>query len=309
LAQPTTNSAAPTSGNTPITPTLVSIHGGHSGQFCNHARDSLETVVKAYVDKGFEWVGITEHMPPASDRFLYPDEKAAGLTAAGLYQRFGKYIETGRELQVRYGDRIQLFIGMETETYTGSDAMVAQVKAAFQPDYLVGSLHHVADHPFDLGPDAYAHAAETLGGLDPLYERYFDQQYAMLQKQQPQVVGHLDIIRMYDPDYRRRVENPAIKAKIARNLALIKKMGAILDFNVSALRKGADEPYVTASILQSALALGIPVVPGDDAHSAADAGVKIEQGIEMLQYSGSRLNWAKPVNKSYMRPEKSHGPT
>ena len=42
---------------------LVSLHGGHSGEFCSHARDTLEEMVLAYIDQGFDRVGITEHMP------------------------------------------------------------------------------------------------------------------------------------------------------------------------------------------------------------------------------------------------------
>ncbi len=165
MPQPTPKTTAPTSGKPqPAQPKRVSVHGGHSGQFCNHAKNTLEAVVLAYIDKGFEWVGITEHMPPTENQFLYPDEKAAGLTAADLYQRFGKYIKTGRKLQAQYADRIRLFIGMETETYTGSDAFISQLIKQFQPDYIVGSLHHVDDHSFDMGPDVYAEAAEAIGG-------------------------------------------------------------------------------------------------------------------------------------------------
>jgi histidinol phosphatase-like PHP family hydrolase len=60
-------------------PTRVSVHGGHSGEFCTHAVDSLEEVVQAYVQGGFSWVGITEHMPPAADRWVFDDEREAGL--------------------------------------------------------------------------------------------------------------------------------------------------------------------------------------------------------------------------------------
>jgi len=296
LTQPTTNRTASTSGKKPSTrPKFVSIHGGHSGQFCNHAKDTLEAVVRAYIDKRFEWVGITEHMPPVSDQFLYPDEKAAGLSAVDLYYRFGEYIKTGRRLQRKYADQIELFIAMEAETYAGSHAFIDQLKEKFKPDYLVGSLHHVNDHPYDLGPEAYAQAAEALGGLDRLYQGYFDQQYEMLKNQRPRVVGHFDLIRIYDPDYRTRLEKPAIKAKILRNLKQIKTMGAILDFNVSALTKGADEPYVTTSILQMAKAMEIAVVPGDDSHGVASVGANLDNGIEILEQSGFNLNWVKPV--------------
>ena len=52
-------------------PPPVSVHGGHSGQFCGHAKNTLEEIVLAYIDKGYPWVGITEHMPPVADAFVY----------------------------------------------------------------------------------------------------------------------------------------------------------------------------------------------------------------------------------------------
>ncbi len=58
----------------------VSVHGGHSGQFCNHATDSLEEIVSAYIDQGFSWIGVTEHAPGLSRELLYTDQREAGLT-------------------------------------------------------------------------------------------------------------------------------------------------------------------------------------------------------------------------------------
>ncbi len=47
-------------------PALVSIHGGHSGEFCQHAGDSLEAILEAYAAQGFAWVGITECPRPGN---------------------------------------------------------------------------------------------------------------------------------------------------------------------------------------------------------------------------------------------------
>jgi histidinol-phosphatase (PHP family) len=70
----------------------VSVHGGHSGQFCHHASDSLEEVIRAYVAEGFSWVGITEHMAPLSDALRYPDEVEDDLGADYLLDRFRTYL-------------------------------------------------------------------------------------------------------------------------------------------------------------------------------------------------------------------------
>ena len=106
--------------NAAETPARVSIHGGHSGQFCNHAGDSLDEVVRAYIDQRFTWVGITEHMPPLSDRFLYPEEIQHGLDAGKMYRRFESYVSTCRRLQQRYRSQIQLFVCCELEYYAGN---------------------------------------------------------------------------------------------------------------------------------------------------------------------------------------------
>jgi histidinol-phosphatase (PHP family) len=65
-------------------------------------------------------------------------------------------------------------------------------------------------------------------------------------------VGHLDIIRIYDPDYRSRLVKPAVWERIVRNLRLVKQLGLILDFNLRPLSRGEEEPYLSAPILKKA---------------------------------------------------------
>jgi len=284
-------------------PALVSVHGGHSGEFCQHASDSLEAILEAYAAQGFAWVGITEHMPPPEDRFRYPDEIAAGLDARALRERFARYIATGRRLQAAFAGRLTVFVGMETETYSGAVAYARELADAFAPDYLVGSVHHVADRNFDFSPEAYTRAARAVGGLDALYIRYFDLQLEMIQALKPAVVGHFDLVRVYDPDYRARLERPEIRTRIRRNLACIRDLGLILDFNVRALVKGATEPYIAAPILQAAHAMGIALVPGDDSHGVDTVGRHIPRAIDLLQALGASTDWPRPVSRGHKSPQ------
>lgn len=275
---------------------LVSIHGGHSGQFCNHAQDTLEDIVKAYIDLGFSWVGITEHMPPISDDFLYEEEIEAGLNAEKMYTRFGQYISTCRELQRKYVNQLEIFVGIETEVYSNTECFIHKLIAEFKPDYIVGSLHHVDDMSFDLSKKQYLEVAAQMGGLEALYCRYFDQQYEMINVLKPRVVGHFDYIRMFDPEYQQRLQQPDIVERIRRNLRRIKELDLILDFNVSPLRKGASEPNPTKSVLLEARELGIPVVPGDDSHAISQVGLNIDKGITILQELGFDIKWTKPIS-------------
>ncbi len=275
-------------------PKRVSIHGGHSGQFCCHAQDDLESMVKRYIELKFDWVGITEHTPPINDSLRYPDEIQAGISAEQLYAQFKTYILLCRKLQLKYKNKIDILVGMEIETCTGYNAFIKEIINTCRPDYIVGSIHHVDDICIDLSKSLYDVIVDSLGGIDNLYLRFFDLQYEMIESLNPAVIGHFDLVRIFDEDYRNRILKPAIWKKITRNLETIKARGLILDFNLRALDKGAREPYPASPILNAARQLGISVVPGDDSHSVSDIGRTIDTGIALLEKAGFSTDWKKP---------------
>ena len=274
---------------------FVSVHGGHSGQFCLHATDSLEDIILSYIDHGFPWVGITEHVPGLRDDLLYPDQKEAGLTPEFLFKQFAAYILECRRLKAKYASKIRIYVAMEIETYSGYREFVPSLVERFRPEYIVGSVHFVDDLGFDYSREQYEVTAKAVGGLDALYCRYFDQQYEMIELLNPAVVGHFDLIRIFDPEYRQRFLRPDIARRIRRNLELIRERNLIMDFNLRSLLKGAQEPYISESILFQALELGIAVVPGDDSHGLDSIGVNMEKGIAILERLGFDTDWKTPV--------------
>ena len=276
------------------TANLISLHGGHSGQYCNHAQDRLEDIIQRYIKLGFTIVGITEHIPPVNDRFLYPEEKALGLTAADLNHRFEAYFNELRLLQKKYAAHIKIFAGMETEAFSGYADHIHGLVTKFKPDYIVGSVHHVKDIGFDYSCSEYDRAAAMCGSYEALYEQYFDLQYEMINTIKPFVVGHFDLIRIYDKDYKKRILTPKIQQKIKRNLERIKAMGLVLDFNLRPLARGEEEPYITGSILKIARELGISVVPGDDSHGVNLVGGHVDRAIDILKEQGFSTLWPTP---------------
>ena len=276
----------------------VSVHGGHSGQFCQHAQDDLESIIKAYIDQGFAWVGITEHIPPLSDDMRYPDEAEAGLSADFLQQRFIQYFQLGRELQKKYADRVELLLAFEIETYSGTKDYVNSLISQFQPDYLVGSLHHVNGIGIDYSRDYYQQALEEAGSMKQLYCDYFDSQLLMMEQFCPAVVAHFDLIRAFDPDYLSTLSAPEIIEKIERNLDFIADNKLIMDFNLRGFDKGLEQ-YPSLSILKRAMAKDIAIVPGDDSHGVNSVGRNYDQGVTVLANLGSSLQWQKPALIKY----------
>lgn len=272
----------------------ISLHGGHSGEFCCHAQDRLTEIIQQYIQKGFRQVGITEHIPPVHAKFLYPEEIEQGLTVDLMYQRFARYFATARQLQAEMADRIRIFAGMETEAFTGYLPHVRKLVKNFSPDYIVGSVHHVADICFDYSPQTYDAAVRACGSVQDLYLAYFDRQFEMIDAVRPFVVGHFDLVRIHDPHYRDRMVQPEITAKIDRNLDLIKDLNLVMDLNLRPLAKGEPEPYPTRSILEKIRSRQIPMVPGDDSHGTAQAGTHVDAGIRLLENMGFDLQWPVP---------------
>jgi len=276
-------------------PERVSVHGGHSGQFCDHAEDILEDIIRSYIAHGYTWVGITEHMPPERDEFSYPDELEAGLNAADQQARFAEYVATCRRLRDKYASEIRILVGFETEAYTGYERWVPDVRKAFEPDYIVGSVHHVNDELFDGSPEWYRTAAETAGGVDELYCAYFDRQYEVITTLSPEVIGHFDLVRIFDPDYRARLVKTDIWNRVVRNLEAIRDLGSIMDFNLAALKKGQPEPYIARPVLEEARKMGISVVPGDDSHGVINIDQYWDEGVGILRDTGFDLKWKCPA--------------
>lgn len=273
--------------------TRVSVHGGHSGQFCHHAKDSLEAVVQAYVAAGFSWAGITEHMPPLDDSKRYFDEADSGIAASALQEQFRRYFHECRRLQKLYAGKIRLYTAFETETYSGSSAFVKQLVEETRPDYIVGSVHHVGDIGIDETPALYAAATEKAGGLEALYCAYFDAQLAMLEDLLPAVVGHFDLIRIFDPGYLATLQLPSVWSRIERNLAFIAAKGLIMDFNLRGFDKSTEQ-YPSTPVLRRALELGVKIVPGDDSHGVNSVGRNYDRGVALLAELGHSCRWVEP---------------
>ena len=143
-------------------------------------------------------------------------------------------------------------MGFETETYSHTVPFIKGLIHTYRPDYFVGSVHHVGDINFDFDQLHYQQAVKAAGGIHELYLRYFDAQHELITTLKPAVVGHFDLIRIFDSGYAKRLLEPEIEKRIDRNLHAVKKLGLVLDLNVRAFQKGAKEPYVSQPIsLQS----------------------------------------------------------
>ena len=264
------------------TPWLVSLHGSHSGQFCDHAKDDLRDMIERAIELGFSTLGLSEHCPRFEPQHLYDEERRRGWDASKLEQLFLAYSEEADSLIREFGDKIDLLKGFEAEFITDEypEKMLA-LRRNGSFDYIVGSVHHVDGYCIDGTAKWFEEAIENSGGLENLAIKYYQTLENMVTTLSPEVVGHFDLITKIGDDYG-DVATPKIKEVAFQTLQTIKKFDCILDLNVYPLRRGKATPYPAPWVVQEAKKLNIPFCFGDDSHARKNVGVGILEGRNYL---------------------------
>lgn len=263
-----------------------SYHGGHSGEFCDHAKSTLEEVVDAAIARGFTHYGLSEHCPRYRDADLYPGEEALGV--AGLAAAFEGYVKRAFELRDARAGQIELLIGFETETLppAGWLEAMSRLRSAHPFDYIVGSVHDLCGRWLDYSKRDTDALAADLGGPEALHIAYFEAVADMVERLKPDILAHLDLVRKFDPPgfaFSGRTLHT-----IDRTLEAIKANGAVLDINCAAFRNGYGPVYPLPQILERARAMGIPVTLGDDSHGVETVGVGLDKSLAAIAAAGYR---------------------
>ncbi len=275
----------------------VSLHGGHSGEFCGHADGTLREMLEAAVRYGYHTFGVSEHAPRVEERFLYPEEIAMGWTIEKIAADFDRYQAEVTALAQGFAERLVVLRGLECEVVP-SDRYVSLMRSyrerrlpdgapAF--DYCVGSVHYVEELQVDGPPPSFAAAVKEIGSLETFAIRYYQAVAEMASALRPDVVGHLDLVKrnvaacgldLADLETE-RVRRAAMSA-----LESIREAGCILDLNTAGWRKGLGEPYPAPWLVRAANAMDVGFCFGDDSHRPSEVGAGVDDARRYLLENG-----------------------
>ncbi len=267
----------------------VSLHGGHSGAYCDHAVGSLEEILDAAVAAGCDTYGLSEHAPRGAARFLYSEERSMGWDVAKLERDFAAYAHETSALVARYAGRLHVLRGFEAEVVPPEDwlSRMQAYRERYRFDYVVGSVHYVGERSIDGRPETFRLAMDEAGGREALAVRYYRTVADMVLRLRPEVVGHLDLIRKNGAALGALDTDP-IRAAAEEALDAVSRVGAILDLNTAGWRKGLDAPYPAPWLVRRADALGIGFCFGDDSHGPEQVAMDLDRGRDYLLDNGVR---------------------
>lgn len=231
---------------------------------CNHATGSVNEYVEAAIGSGIEFFGFSDHAP-----MHYDPEYRMSFEQMELYESWI------RDAQAAYGDQITVLLGYEVDYLPGyMDESVLSRRC----DYLIGSVHFIDDWGFD-NPEFIGRYEGV--DINAVYERYFGLVEEMALSRRFDIVGHLDLLKVF-----KFLPTKDIRLMAKNALKAIKQSDMTIEINMSGYRKPIAEAYPSALLLESIAELNIPITFGSDAHRSDQIALFSNEVVTLARTHG-----------------------
>jgi histidinol-phosphatase (PHP family) len=251
---------------TPQHPCEIPLHtDGHiHTKYCHHATGEMEEYVLSAISKGLKGVVFLEHMEAGVQYF-----ESTWLNETD----FDIYFSKGRLLQKKYKDTIRISLGVEVGYSLSHKEELLQRLAKRKWDTIGISYHFMPDtqghvHLNLLSRKEKSIQAVAAFGCKQTLKNYFSALIEAVQVLPGTVLCHLDAALRFQPGVS---INEKHLVQIKTLLEAVKKKGMALEINTSGFTYRGT-PFPAPFILKEAIALGIPLIPGSDAHKPEDVG-------------------------------------
>ncbi|GAB6074100.1 histidinol-phosphatase HisJ family protein [Nautilia lithotrophica] len=239
---------------------LIDLHN-HT-PLCKHAEGEPEEFIQKAIEKGIEVYGFADHAPMNFD----PKYRMS-------FNEMDKYEKTISDLSKKYKN-IKILLGYEVDFTPTIDERVLKRDV----DYLIGSVHFLDNWGFD-NPE-FIKGWENRD-VDDIYREYFHLIEKMAESKLFNIVGHLDLIKVFGYKPKTPIKdivNNAIKA--------IKNSSMAVELNTAGLRKPVKELYPSDEILEMILEEGIDITFSSDAHSPEQVGFMLKEAVQKAKKMG-----------------------
>lgn len=221
--------------------------------FCDGKNTPEEIVLKA-MEKEFSAIGFSSHGYTGFDtRYCLKDTDG--------------YIKEIHRLKKKYGNRIQIHLGVEEDAFCLVD------RSRF--DYIIGSCHYfrMGDRylPIDSNYDCFK---RCLAAFDQdvlrLAEAYYDGFCQYIASRKPDIIGHFDLITKFDElDRPRFFTNEKYKEIAAHYISEAAKSGCLFEVNTGAISRGLrTAPYPSEELLYTLKKRDAGLILSSDSHAA-----------------------------------------
>jgi histidinol-phosphatase (PHP family) len=243
--------------------------------------------IKEAISQGFSTLGISDHSPvPFKNSFAIRE---------GQLEEYAKTITDLRKTTAG----LSVLLGLEADYIPGITQPFATYKSNYPIDYIIGSVHLVKSDNglwFIDGPDiaVYDKGLKDLFAEDAVraVTAYYHQLQEMITTQKPDIIGHLDKIKMYNRN-RYFLETDAwYRELVDETLDLASENGCVIEVNTRGIYKKRSETlFPGPDVLHNILKKQIPVTLTSDAHKPHELSLGFESARQELKQLGFSSTW------------------
>lgn len=246
-------------------------------QFCD-GRASMEEMVNGAISSGLKYLGFSPHSP-------IPIESKCNMSKAGV----SSYIAEISRLKDLYGDKIEIFAGMEVDFLGENWGPSIDYIKNLPLDFRIGSVHFIKNQKgeyvdIDGRPESFIVKMADCFDNDIRYviERFYAQTLSMIEAGGFDIIGHFDKIGLNASKYAPGIDNERWYVDLVNDtINAIRKAGLIVEINTKHYsayqRLFPDKRYI-----KDLISAGIPLIVNSDAHYPELTDASRDVGLSLL---------------------------
>lgn len=237
---------------------------------CRHAKGTPEEYVARAVAAGLHEYGISDHAPMTPEPFDDWRMDVADMP---------RYLEWIERARAAAPDSLAIRCGLECDWLPGCERWTDKLSQMHEWDYLIGSVHYIAEKwDFD-NPKWLGRWAQT--DVDGVWCLYWAEYQRMVESGLFQVYGHADLIKKfrYRPEGSlSKYYDPVIKAMAAQ--------GGVMELNTAGWHKPCEEQYPALEFLEKACSAGVGLIISSDAHHPDEVARDFAKARDLAALAG-----------------------
>lgn len=209
---------------------------------------------------------------------------------------FDEYIKHIKQLKSKYADQLPIYVGMEIDYIP---TLINPRQAQFDSlDYRIGSVHYLQPNPelplfeVDGTSKSFREGLETLFANDirRACELYYSSTRDMLRQCPPDILGHMDKIKMRNTDNCYFSDTDAwYRQAVMDTLDVAAETGVVIEVNTRSMyKKKNTQPYPSYWVLEGIRQRRIPIMLNSDAHQPREITAEFAQTATQLYQLGFR---------------------
>jgi histidinol-phosphatase (PHP family) len=249
-------------------------HHTHS-YFCDGSSAPVEYVDEA-IRLGFSTLGFSSHAPvPFKNTFALKEERRS------------EYKQAVRELQIHFAGQLEIYLGLEIDFIPGISRDFDFYRNDMSLDFVIGGVHLVRREDeeeglwFIDGPnyETYDQGLEEVfhGDIRKGVKRYYQSVCDMIVTQKPDIVAHMDKIKMHNGGRFFTEDEPWYIAMVDEAIEVIAQSGCIVEINSRGIyKKRYPDLFPSLDILKKLNSLKVPVTFSTDAHIPSELNLGMD---------------------------------